>query len=64
MTEKKVFKIDLADLAPTRKSLSSVFTAIDSHYLAHFHERRDMLRCYRDIPMALTQLYKEPDYIK
>jgi hypothetical protein len=63
-TEKKVFKIDLADLAPSRKSIDSIFTKIDQSYLGHFHERRDMIRCYRDIPVALTQLYKEPDYIK
>lgn len=63
MTEKKTFKIDLADLAPTRKSVSSVFSAIDKHFLSQFHERRDMIRCYRDIPIALNQLYTESDYI-
>ena len=64
MTEKKVFKIDLADLAPKRKSICKIFSTIDQHFLSEFHERRDMIRCYRDIPMALNTLYREPDYIK
>ena len=63
-TEKKVFKIDLSDLAPVRKNVSKVFSILDNHFLNQFNERKDMIRCYKDIPVALNKLYQEPDYIK
>ena len=53
MTQKKIFKIDLADLAPARSSISQIFSKIDHNFLQTFHERRDMIRCYRDIPIPL-----------
>ena len=64
MTDKKVFKIDLADLAPSRVSVSNIFSAIDQHYLSQFNERKEMVRAYKDIPVALNSLYKDHDYIK
>ena len=62
-TEKRVFKIDLTDLAPAHRPLSKVFASLDTHFLAQFSERKDMIRCYKDIPMPLQQLYSDPDYV-
>lgn len=45
-------------------STSSIFSAIDKNFIRKFYDRKDMLRTYRDIPISLDRLYKEPDYIK
>ena len=39
---------------------------MDKHFIATFSEKKEMLRQYRDIPMALRQLYRPDnmDYIK
>ena len=63
MQEKKIFKIDLADLAPSRRSLSQMFSTIDQHFLNSFADRRDLIRQYRDIPVPLHELYSDPHYI-
>ena len=65
MNEKKVvLKIDLADLKAPALTINSIFSQIDQKYLNSFNEKRDMLRCYRDIPIALNRLYQDHDYIK
>ena len=33
-------------------------------FLRHFADRKDMIRTYRDVPIALCKLYSQPDYIK
>lgn len=37
---------------------------MDRHFIKKFYDRKDMMRTYRDIPLALDRLYKESDYIK
>jgi hypothetical protein len=37
---------------------------MDRHFIHKFRDRKDMLRTYRDIPLALDRLYKESDYVK
>jgi hypothetical protein len=41
-----------------------MFGKMDSVFLRHFGDRKDMIRTYRDIPIALSKLYSQPDYIK
>ncbi len=64
MTEKKVFKIDLTDLAPTRSSVDSIFSKIDSNYLKHFMNNKDLLKQYKEIPISLEKLYIDHEYVK
>jgi len=40
-----------------------MFAKMDTEFLRHFADRKDMLRTYRDIPIALGKLYAQPDYI-
>ena len=41
-----------------------MFAKMDNEFLKHFSDRKDMLRTYRDIPIALQKLYSQPDYIR
>ena len=67
-TGTRTFTVDLRQLSKKPHSAtSSVFSRLDAHYLNTFGDRKDMLRQYRDIPMALGSLYKgseHSDYIK
>ena len=62
----KDFSVDIAGLQFKEDDgrLSSLFSKIDKHFIKKFHDRKDMLRTYRDIPIALERLYKESEYIK
>ena len=46
------------------RRLTTLFAKMDKHFIKKFYERKDMMRTYRDIPLALDRLYKESDYIK
>ena len=62
---KKTFEVDMASLQPKSEDscLTTIFSKIDKHFIKRYHERKDMLRTYRDIPLSLDRLYKESDYI-
>ena len=44
--------------------LNSLFARLDEHFLKKNVERKDLMRQYKDIPLPLSELYKNPDYIK
>ena len=49
-----------------RNQVSNAFRQFDQRFLENFSDRKDLLRTYRDIPIALNDLYKpsESDYVK
>ena len=63
---KKSFTVDLSKVHPKKdeQGLSAMFSKMDRHFIHKFQDRKDMLRTYRDIPLALDRLYKEADYVK
>ena len=74
-TTKHVFSVDIPTLkaqAETanpmvkRNQVSNAFRQFDQRFLENFSDRKDLLRTYRDIPIALNDLYKpsESDYVK
>lgn len=60
------FEVDISALRdePDANRLSGLFSKIDRHFINKFQDRKDMIRTYRDIPLALDRLYKESDYVK
>ena len=64
---KKSFKIDLSCLGNNSnqpgQTVSNLFSSLDQHLLQKFPERKDLLRCYKDIPLPLSNLYTQPNYI-
>jgi hypothetical protein len=57
-TKKHTFTVDIPSLKHKESSsLSQMFAKMDNEFLKHFSDRKDMLRTYRDIPIALQKLY-------
>lgn len=56
------FIVDIRDLAGKTRptSLDSTFAALDRAFLNQFKERKELIKTYRDIPLALDKLYS-PD---
>ena len=66
MGERQVFTVDIASIKPVEsdRRLTTLFSKMDRHYIKKNAGKKEMLRTYRDIPLALDRLYKESDYIK
>ena len=64
-TAARTFTVDLVHLSrKAHSATSSAFAKMDRQYIHNFADRKDMMRQYRDIPVALGHLYKDCDYIK
>ena len=51
---KHTFTVDIPSLKQKESSsLSQMFTKMDKEFLRRFADRKDLLRSYRDIPIAL-----------
>ena len=46
------------------QGLSAMFSKMDRHFIHKWQDKKEMMRTYRDIPLALDRLYKESDYVK
>ncbi|TNV75725.1 hypothetical protein FGO68_gene14818 [Halteria grandinella] len=44
--------------------MSTLFSRIDAHFIKKNFERKDLMRMYKDCPMAIEQLYLDKDYVK
>ncbi len=44
--------------------MSSLFSRIDQYFIEKNFERKDLMRIYKDIPLALEKLYTDHDYVK
>ena len=50
----KTFVVDIQNIAKKPHNVTSeMFSKIDRYFIATFSEKKEMLRQYRDIPMAL-----------
>ena len=46
------------------ETLNEMFKQLDRIYMSKYFEKKEIMRPYRDIPIALDRLYKDKDYIK
>ena len=44
--------------------MSNLFSRIDQYFIEKHFERKDLMRIYKDIPLALEKLYTDHDYVK